>query len=59
MNVIERETVAGAGHMTGGLPVGVRIIGSPLRVLAKIGFARRLEREFHRLLPPAGCRGDP
>lgn len=48
------STVAPVGFTPGGLPVGVQIIGPQYGDRTCIDFARLLEREYHRFVPPAG-----
>jgi amidase len=47
-------TVAPMGFTSGGLPVGVQIIGPHYGDLTCIGFARLLEREYQGFVPPPG-----
>ena len=47
-------TVAPVGFTSGGLPVGVQIIGPQYGDHTCITFARLLEQEFHGFVPPKG-----
>jgi amidase len=48
------STIAPAGFSSGGLPVGVQIIGPQYGDLTCIHFAQLLEREYQSFEPPAG-----
>jgi len=47
-------TVAPVGLTTGGLPVGIQIVGPQYGDYTCIAFARLLEREFQGFIPPPG-----
>lgn len=47
-------TAIPAGHGTGGLPLGVQLIGPYLEDRTPLALARLLEREWHSFTPPPG-----
>jgi hypothetical protein len=48
------QSVAPCGFTSGGLPVGVQIVGPQYADRTCIHFARLLEREFQAFVPPPG-----
>ena len=48
------STAAPCGFTSGGLPVGVQIVGPQFGDLTCLAFAKMLEREFQAFIPPPG-----